>query len=207
MKLELTTPPASEFITVAEAATQVFGDATFDSGKLTRDIAACRKAAEEYCERAFINQQWQMTLDKFPSETTANPRQIIYLPKGKCQSIVSDQISYIDEDGTTQTLDKDTDFILDTTGDTGRLLPTEALGGWPDVSDYHLNCVTVNFVAGYGASLTSEQDPIKDAVLYHIGTLYELRQTITVQEIFENEYWKFYLHPYKIYFDFRVNDE
>ncbi|MCR9252287.1 MAG: hypothetical protein NXI20_17815 [bacterium] len=207
MKLELTTGPSVEPVTVQEAADHVYTDASYDNKKLERNISACRKIAESYCERAFINQVWKMTLDGFPSKTSYNKEGAIFIPKGKIQSLTSNQISYIDSSGSSQTLTLDTDFTMDNTGDVARLIPTASLGTWPTTSTDHLNTVTVDFTAGYGTSLGDEYNGIKDAILMHLGTLYDLRQTHTTVEIFENKYWQNFLNPYKLYFNFELNDE
>lgn len=205
MRLERTTAPATDFISVAEAAFNVAGDATFDATKLARDIKAAIKAAEEYCERAFINQVWTITLDKFPSVTKRNPFAAIYIPKGKLQSLASNQITYLDTDGVAQTLDKDTDFFVQNTGDTAMLVPS--VDGWPSTYVSRPNVVTIVATVGYGTSLPDDMADIKDACLLKIGDLYEMRQINVPVKMYNTMSWEMLLNPYKIFFDFSVNDE
>ena len=204
MKIDVTTAPSSEPVSVADAATQVFGDATYDSTKLTRDIAAARLRAEQYCGIGFINQTWTVTLDGFPSVTTKNPRGIIYLP-GKVQSLTS--LRYEDSNGDTQTLIEDTDFTLDNSGLQGRLLPVSG-NSWPNTTDYELGTVTIVYVTGFGADLSGVQyQSIIDAILLDVGTLYEVRQTVGPNNLYHNSVYQMLLHPFRDYFDYGVNDE
>ena len=203
MKLELVTAPASEFVDVAEAAFNAKADATYDETKLTRDIYGARLRAEKYCERSFINTVWKMNLDKFPSVNVYNPKAAIYIPKGKIQGLTDNQISYIDEDGDSQTLTLDTDFHMDSVGDVARLVPSESLGSWPATSAYKLNAVTVNFTAGFGTSLSEDKyGDIKNAVLLDIGTLYEQRQSSSPVNVYDLPAYQLLLSSYRIDFDF-----
>lgn len=204
MKTERTVAPATQIITVAEAAKQVFGDATYDNDKLTRDIIASTKLAEDYCERSFINQTWQMNLEDFPSVNRYNPKGAIHIPRGKVQSITS--FKYYDIDGTEQTLEADTDYYLDSIGEVSRLVPTSTLSGWPSVEDYRPNAITIVWVSGYGASLPADKEDIVSACMVKIGDLYELRQSHSAVQIYNTKIFESLLNDYKIYFDFSIND-
>ena len=200
MRTELVTPPASEAITVAEAATNVFGDATYDATKLTRNIKTARIAAELYCERAFINQTWKATFEGFPTVNKYNRLAAIYLPKGKIQSITS--IQYVDQDEAMQTLTEGTHFELENTGIPGRVVLKEGQS-WPSTSSNTYEAVTVTFVAGEGSSLDSSKfDDVRDAMMAMIGDLYEVRQNLTPQQVYNNNMYANILAPHKIYFDF-----
>lgn len=205
MREKRTTAPASDFITVAEAATNVFGNATYDATKLARDIKAVISEAEQYTERAFINQVWTFTLDNFPVYKDINPRQAIYIPKGRLVSV--DSVNYYDSAGVDQTLVEDTDFYVDTVGDNARLVPLS--GGWPDVSEYRPDAITIVATLGYGTSLPAEFSDIKDACLLRIGDLYEMRQSkfANYSVVSNSKMWMGLLKHYKIFFDFnKYND-
>jgi len=62
MNLKRTIAPATDFITVEDAAKQVFGDDTFESSKLTRDSKAVIRYEETYTGRSFINQNRKSTM-------------------------------------------------------------------------------------------------------------------------------------------------
>lgn len=197
--------PASDFITVSDAAFAVKADATYDADFLTDAITASIQRAEEWCERSFINSTWTMTLRKFPKVTKKNPMGALFLPKGYVSSITS--LDYYDETGASQSLVEDTDFYTTSGNDYAMLVPTESSGGWPETYDYRVNAVTIVYVAGWGATLPTDKTHIERACLVDIGTQYQVRQGLTPQPIYENDYWKMLLHPSKIYFDFTINEE
>lgn len=214
MKKERTVlPPAfsggsaltSSFISVANAAKQVFGDATYDSDKLTRDISAVYYAGERYCERAIFSQTWKLYLDDFPTVgSRINPYGSIYLPMGKC--IAVSEIAYTDEDGNGQTLTVGDDYTLDTGGDQyGVISPVSS--GWPSVSDYVRNSVIVTFDVGYGTSLPDDKNDFLDACLLALGDLYEARQERTPIQLFNSGIYDQLIGKYKIYFDFDLYNE
>ena len=198
MNVTLTTPYNGTVVSVANAATQVFGDATYDSTKLTRDINACVRRAINYCQRAFIQETYTMTLDKFPQG------EVIYTPYGKLQSITS--LKYYDEAGNDDTLVENTDFRIDTTNpDYGRIYPIETGTGWPsDVDEDRLGGIRLVYVAGEGSSLTaSKHDDFVSAVLLDVGTLYEIRQSIG-EQVYNTKAYEMLLNYYKIYKDFHL---
>lgn len=204
MKLQLTTAPATEPVTSAMMEGQLGLNSGDDAAKITRDISAARRLAENFTERAFINQSWTLTLDRFPSKTLRNPKQTIFLPKGKTQSITS--FTYQDSDDDTITLVSGTDYYLENIGDVARLIPVEY---WPETFD-KLGTVTIVYVAGYGTSLTSEYNDIIDSIILWATDLYETRQMqveASGRANYKNEAFEMLLHPYKIYFDFSINDQ
>jgi uncharacterized phiE125 gp8 family phage protein len=186
MKLELTTPYTGTVVSVANAATQVFGDATYDSTKLTRDINAAVRRAINYCERSFLDETWTLTLDTFPG--------VIYLPMGEVSSVTS--VKYWDSDSQ-NTLVEGTDYRVQH----NRVYPIDS---WPtDLDSDRLGAVEVIYVAGEGSSLTaSKHDDFVTAVLLDVGDYYENRQTHSAEELYRNPAYQMLLDPYKIYFDF-----
>lgn len=203
-QITLITPPSTEPITVDQAAKNVFGDSVYDQEKLTRDIKAARKMAESYCEMAFINQTWKMTLSAFPIVNKINKKAAIYLPRGLAQSITS--VTYVDDNESSQTLTEGTEFEVKTTGNVSRL---ELKNGqnWPSTSSVSDEAVTITWVAGLGSSLPDGYNDIEVAILTMVGTLYEVRQTMAGQEMYANTLFEDFLAPYKIYFDFELYNQ
>jgi uncharacterized phiE125 gp8 family phage protein len=204
MKTQRTIAPASQIITVAEAAKQVFGDVTYDSVKLTRDIIASTKLAEDYCERSFLTQTWEMKLDDFPDVNRHNPKGAIHIPRGKVQSITS--FGYYDLDGALITLAAGTDYYLDDVGEVSRLVPTSALNGWPTVDEFLPNAVSIVWVSGYADTLPADKEDIVSACMVMIGDLYEFRQDHSTVQVYKTKIFETLLNDYKIYFDFSLND-
>lgn len=188
MKLELTTAPASEPVSLSDAEMQVKDAGSTEVSKLTRDISAARERAENWCNRAFINQTWTLKLDCFPLGT-------IYLPKGKTQQIEENGFTYIDSDDNSTVLVAGTDFYFDNVGDDARLKPID---NWPETFD-RPNSVSIEYQAGYGPTLGTEHSAICSAILLDVTDLYENRQTGTMKPITENPAWVSLLSKYVIY--------
>lgn len=161
--LTLATAPASEPVTTAEAKAHLRVTHSSEDTLIAALITAARQHVESVTRRALINQTWDLSLDYFPD--------IIYLQKGRLQSVSS--ITYVDTDGTTQTLSSSL-YTVDTKREPGRVIP--AYGeSWPSTRD-HINCVTVRFVAGYGANASDVPQALKSAILLLIGQLFENRE-------------------------------
>ena len=95
MPLTLTTPPATEPITLAEANLHLKVDTTDDDSLITRLIAAARARAEWHTGRAFITQTWTLHLDAWPACG------IIELPLPPLQSVTSIVTTARDDSATT----------------------------------------------------------------------------------------------------------
>lgn len=136
--------------------------------EITTLIKTARHAAEGYTRRALVTQTWDLKLDSFPCRT-------IHLPKPNLQSVTS--ITYIDTDGTTQTLAAD-QYLVDTSSTPARI--TSAFGlVWP-VTRWQNNAVTVRFVAGYGLA-ADVPDGIKSWMIVRIKHLFDNPDAIVVQ--------------------------
>lgn len=159
MPLTLIDAPSAEPVSLANVRAQLGiteVDATLDAN-LTRRITSARAWAENFTERAFINQTWELVLDCFPGN-------VIELARGKLQSITS--IKYLDTNGVQQTLDS-SKYVLDTDSEPGRVYP--AYGeSWPSTQSIE-NSVRIRFVVGYGTDGSAVPNPIKEAVLIAIG--------------------------------------
>ena len=111
---------------------------------LTSLITVARQYCEDYQNRAYITQTWEMSLPEFPYDDA-----VIEIPKGNLQSISS--IKYKDYAGTETTLVENTDYIVSTRGVLGKICPTYG-DTWPVFTPYPLDAVIITFVCGYGAA-------------------------------------------------------
>lgn len=186
MRLERTTAPASEPLTTTEAELQLSISTGYDTANVSSKIEAARNEVEEWTDRALINQTWKMTLDQFP--------EVIYLPKGKVQSITSFQ--YVDTAGATQTLVANTDYYMTSTGEEARLIPVSS---WPSVHSTRKETVIVTWVSGYGASASNVPAWAKESMKAYLTMLYELRQDLIpfARQIME---------PHRLHFDYSKNE-
>lgn len=166
MALTLVTAPAAEPLTLAEAKDQLRVDHSVEDDLITALIVAARQKAETITRRAFVTQTWDLTLDKFPVWCNGP----IEVPLGQLQSV--DSFTFIDADGTTQTLD-DALYKVDTVSEPGRIVPVYGQS-WP-VTRCEINAVTIRFTAGYGEAGVVPQI-IKQAMLLMICFWYENRE-------------------------------
>jgi len=175
MGLKLITAPGigspstpTEPITLEEARAHIhaFTDVTEEDTLIEALITAARAFAENYTNRVFLTQTWELVLDAFPSG-------ILELPKAPLQSVTS--IIYIDNDGTEQTLAASA-YKQDTVTDPGRIAP--AYGTiWPSTRS-EPNAVTIQFNAGYGDQAANVPQPIRQAMLLMIAHLYDNRAAV-----------------------------
>jgi uncharacterized phiE125 gp8 family phage protein len=127
-----------------------------DDAGLDRLIAASTRKAEQFTQRAFATQQWELRLDAFPSCNAA-----IKLPLPPCQSI--QEIKYIDADGVEQTL---SDYQLKKDSLCAHIFPGFEKN-WP-VTRGVVEAVKIKFTCGYGEA-TAIDDDIVMAVLLLIA--------------------------------------
>lgn len=186
MGLVLTTPPASEPVTLAEAKAQCRVELGFtdDDAILTTFIAVARRAVEKHTGVGIIQQSWTLTLPQFPP--FGGP---IDLPKGPAISI--DGVTYLDANGATQTLDPATYvWVRDQLSDRLSLAYNKV---WP-VTYGQANAVTIAFTIGFVEDITADPlvaavpDDIKAAMLLMIADLYRNRESqIIAGTVAENE--------------------
>ena len=143
------------------------GDTNEDS-YLTALIVAARKYCENYQNRAYITQTWELSFDYWPSCTLD---EVIELPKGNLQSITS--IIYKDCAGTNITLDA-SNYVMSTRGILGRICPAYGKT-WPSFTPYPLDAVVIKFVCGYGATSASVPETVKQAMYLLVSHWYENR--------------------------------
>lgn len=163
--LSLITPPAVEPVSLTAVKQFCTIDPSFtdDDQLLQGFISAARAEAENYASRAFFNQQWRLSLDRFPmywgQNTIKNisdsyfPYQYFFdgltirLPKPKCVSV--DSITYVDESGTQRTL-YPSSYFVDLDSEPARIIPYPG-SFWPTISAFIPGSVKITFTCGsYG---------------------------------------------------------
>jgi uncharacterized phiE125 gp8 family phage protein len=161
----LVTGPTVEPLTAAELKDQSRISHGEEDVLLERLIAAARSHVEKITRRALITQTWQLTLDRFPCHA------VIYVPRPPLIAVSS--ITYLDEDGTEQTVDSD-DYRVDDQSQPGRIEP--AYGeSWPTTRDT-INAVEVTHTAGYGATAADVPEDLRHAIALLAGHYYEHRE-------------------------------
>lgn len=151
--LALTTPPASEPVTLAETKLFLRVDGTEEDVLLGNLIATVRMAAEQYVKRSLITQTWTLTYDDYaPAETR--------LLMGPVQAVNS--VTRIARDGSTTTVD-DVTYYLSASREI-LLFDATPFG----------HRVAIEYDAGYGAA-SEVPSPIKQGMLAHMAAMYHQR--------------------------------
>ena len=160
MPLELTTPPTTEPVTLAEAKLHLKLDTADDDALVTTLITAARARAEWHTGRALITQGWTLWLDTWPG--------IVTLPLPPLQSVTS--VTAYARDDTASIVDP-ASTIVDHAAN--RLARKQSCAPPSDLR--RINAVAIAFTAGYGAAATDVPAPLREAILELIAFLYENR--------------------------------
>lgn len=171
--LTLVTPPDVFPVSLAEARAQLgITTTTVHDAMINRLIAAATAKVDGetgILGRALVTQEWKLTLDCFPTE--------IVVPLPPLQSV--EEITFLDAAGEEQTLATDKYAVLGIGGSKrARIVPAYGKS-WPATWDF-AESVTVSFTAGYGDDEESVPEPLRAAILLHVGHLFENRETTIV---------------------------
>ena len=158
-------------VTIEEAKDHCRITDEVDNHYLDGLIRAATESTEDYTGRAWINRTLQMTLDGFPFG------KLIELPRSPVSSTVGDTvITYTDLDGNTQTLATSI-YGVDTTP----IVPVVYLKdgeSWKTTLGTEPSVVTVQFVAGYGATPDLVDPRAKQAILLLVMLWYDQRSPV-----------------------------
>jgi uncharacterized phiE125 gp8 family phage protein len=198
ISLVRTVDPTSEPVTVAEAKLHCRQDNDADDAIFTSLITAARIYAEKRTNRAFIEQTWRMSLDKFPGYQPWNLgspfapslgrsmaseyvcgkwiQPPLLLPLPRLISVAS--VQYYDASGELQTLDT-ADYIVAGDSEPAMLFPIPYTW-WPPTVWGRPDAVQVTYTAGYGADATSVPENIKLAMKGMIAHWYENRESVAL---------------------------
>lgn len=154
--LTLKTAPAIEPISVPQAISYMRLGPLDDEeiNYLMGLIETAREYCEEFQNRAYITQTWEMSMNHFPSAqndplTEYRRSNIIEIPKGNLQKINS--VKYTDASGAVTTLIDNEDYIVTKRGIIGRIAPPYGRT-WPTAALCSLDPIIIDFTCGYGAS-------------------------------------------------------
>lgn len=168
--LQRTVDPTSEPVTLAECKTWLRVDIADDDALLSALVTAARDAHELYCNRAYITQTWQLTLDYFPPT----------IQLWRCPVLAITSVQYVDSAGATQTL-AGSKYQLDNASEPARLVPAYN-EVWPTTRDIP-NAVTITFTAGYGATAADVPEIYKIAIKREVADQYENRESLVMGSI------------------------
>ena len=157
-RLVLTSAPAEEPVTLAELKAWLKLDDDAQDDLLTSLLATARAVLEDITGRACVASQWTAYYDAWPRAGTyvgACAAREIALPK--CPLLPGDElgvesVTYLDEDGTEQTLDA-ADYTVEAGVSPNRYGRLRLVAGAaiPSLGDFP-GALRVTFHAGYGAA-------------------------------------------------------
>lgn len=183
--IKVSTPPATEPVTVPELKTYMSLDGTAFDVMLSGFITACRDAIEKHSGRTFISTSYEMYFDRFPG--------CIELMRPPVQSVTS--IYYVNVDGV-ETLLASSQYRVDTVSLYPRIEPVYG-ATWP-VTRNVSNAVKVTYLAGYGATAASVPQNIKSCIMAVAADLFEHRESNVEINLTENKTYKFLLNSFTI---------
>lgn len=191
--VKLSSAPALEPVTLAEAMAHMRVDLSDDNTLITNLITAARGIVEELTSRKLIEQTWIYYLDGFPAGS------VVELPFAPVSSVSG--ITYTPEGGTATTWSS-SEYIADTTSEPARIVLKEDYD-WPD-SDYELieaNGIAITFKAGYGAAASTVPEELKLAIKLLVAHFYENREAIQLKDLSALPMGvRYILEPFKLRF-------
>jgi uncharacterized phiE125 gp8 family phage protein len=175
LKFEVTTQPAEEPVTLAEAKLHLRVDGTDDDTLITGYIGAARSWAEGFLGRSIVTQTRTVWMDSFPTD----PIELLHSP---VQSVTF--VKYYDEDNVQQTLSASV-YEVDTKDIPPRIYLADGQS-WPATWNKR-NAVQIEFVAGYGLPSTGMPVPIPKeiplAIKHLVATWYATRESVVTGTI------------------------
>lgn len=172
-RVKITTAPAIEPVTTAEAKLHLRVDHTTDDTLIDRLIETARIQCEDVARRAFITRTFTAYLDHWPNMTRFE------LPFPPLLTVTS--IKYYDDLGSAAATFASSNYQVDAHSEPGRI-SLKANATWPSVTLRDLNGVEIIYTAGYGPAATDVPDRYKAAVLLLVAHLYEHRESVVVEQ-------------------------
>jgi uncharacterized phiE125 gp8 family phage protein len=168
MALVLTTAPAAEPLSLAEAKAHLRIDADDEDALLTALIAAARMFVEKMLGVALITQSWSYFFDFWPAAGC------ITLPIAPVQAVSAVKVH--DDAGGSTTLDA-ASYIVDVLSEPARLVLKGAL---PPVQARTLNAFEIAFSAGHGDEADDVPEPVRQALKLLVAHWFERREPVVL---------------------------
>lgn len=150
--LRVTTGPSVEPITPAELRAYCRIDDTFEDAELSVFISSVRELLEVQRNCCLCTSTVTLKMDQFPDWE---------IELRRCPAIAITSITYVDGDGTTQTLSS-SNYSLSTGSYPAIVTPTYG-NVWPTTRDQQ-DAVTVTYTAGYGSTPSTVPSAAKLAI-------------------------------------------
>lgn len=168
MALVLTSAPATEPISLAEAKAHLRVDADDEDALIVQLIVAARMFVERTLGLALITQGWSYFLDFWPRSSC------VTLPIAPVQAVSA--VTLHDGAGGSTTLDAE-DYAVDVLSQPARLVLN---GATPPVVARALNAFEIAFTAGYGDAASDVPAPIRHALTLLVAHWFERREPVVL---------------------------
>jgi len=189
--IRVETAPTAEPVSVAELKANLrLNDTTWDATVLPLLIEAARQAVENECNRALINTTFQQFYDEWPYSSEYPYIELVRAPVASVSSI-----KYIDTDGDEQTWTA-SNYRVDMWSQPARVELAYAQS-WPAIRQI-VNSITIEYVAGYGASSASVPDALRQAVLMLASDMFEHSESQAESALHDNRTVMRLIQAYKI---------
>lgn len=169
--IRITTEPAAEPVTLAEAKTHLRLDHDADDSQITSYIVAARIHCEDVSRRAFVTRTLTAELDCWPSDS------VLKLPYPPLIAVSS--IKYTDIDGVEATF-ASSNYWVDTHREPGRIA-LRRNASWPGVELREIAGIEIVWTAGYGDA-EDVPETYKAAIKLVLADLYENREAMNVAQ-------------------------
>ena len=169
------TGATSPVITASDVKTHARIYHSQDDTYLSTLITTATQIIEHETRRALINRSFAFQLEGFPADGE------IILPRSPLSSVTS--VTYTDAAGATQTLSSSVYHTYSVNG-VGRVV-LKSTESWPATQGTGGLDVTVNFVAGYGASASNVPAALRHAALLQATHLYDNRTAVGPTQLYE----------------------
>ena len=168
-------------ISLQEAKTHLRVDHDDEDALINILKQAATEMAELHTGRSFCTQTRVMKFDNFPSGDICiqNGPLISISGTDTASSPNTLGITYYDDDEVLQTLSA-SEYWVDSSSNIARIIFKDS---WPSTYDMP-NAVIVTYTAGYGDPITVP-GAIRQAILLILGHLYENRESVSVEQMYE----------------------
>jgi uncharacterized phiE125 gp8 family phage protein len=163
MSLVMTSPPAIEPVTVAEAKAHMRIDTDAEDILIGSLVLTSRLHIETALSLALITQSWKLTLDRWPKSRE------IELPIAPLRSVGG--VRVIDASGHAMTV-SDQSYLVDLASRPPRLIWNNSV---PPLPGRAAKGIEIDLTAGFGDSAASVPAPLKHAILMLTAHWYEHR--------------------------------
>jgi uncharacterized phiE125 gp8 family phage protein len=148
---------------------------TTEDPELRRLIRAARAACENECKAAFIETVFDWKFNKNDECGAYKPFDSLQFPKHPVTEIIS--MIGRNVNGSSFVIDSPEYETLVT--DSGSFIRPLLGKAWPATGSYY-DSFKICFKAGYGTTAEAVPDPIRHAILFTLGDLYQHRETVVV---------------------------